>query len=322
MLQTILMGGVDTRERRFKRKLAWHSKCFFCCFFSPSPVETVPHVLHECAGHDRDDLLAKVATEPRCAQMCGIFTEDPRILELENALSAMVEEPHDSPVGQPSDTIFQGRVVVYTDGACKHPRMARIRRAGSGAFYGVDSPSNFSRALPGGRQTNQRAELWAALLVMESDARALEIRTDSKYVHDGVRRWPQWRHLGWGGGNADLWQRVHQCLERAPGRVMTTKVKGHATWQDVESRRVLLEDKIGNAHADRLAGAGADMHRAMVELERAANDRREVARHAQGIMVSILVDRAEKLDMLPSRVVEPPPTQGFTRRVARRLNPP
>ena len=37
LLQTILMGGVDTRERRFKRKLAWHSKCFFCCFFQPLP---------------------------------------------------------------------------------------------------------------------------------------------------------------------------------------------------------------------------------------------------------------------------------------------
>ena len=176
--------------------------------------------------------------------------------------------------------------------------------------------------MPGAKQTNQRAELWAAVLVMESDARALDIRTDSKYVHDGVQRWPQWRHLGWGGSNADLWQRVHQCLDQAPGRVLTTKVKGHATWRDVEAGRVMLQDKVGNAHADRLAGAGADMHHAMVELERAATERHNLAKHVQRIMVSILVDRAERLDMLPSHVVDPPPWQHFTRRVARRLNPP
>ena len=153
---------------------------------------------------------------------------------------------------------------------------------------------------------------------MENDPRPLELRTDSQYVHDGIRRWNAWRRSGWPGANGDLWGRVHSCLIRDPGRVVTTKVKGHATWDDVSRGRVRLEDKIGNSHADRLAGAGADLHEALIALETEAQARIEGAKAQQRKMLKILMERESLLSQLPAHVVDPPFGQ-FTRNVRRRL---
>ena len=191
----------------------------------------------------------------------------------------------------------------------------------SGAFYGPNSPSNISRPLPGPRQTNQRAELWAVVLLLENDPRWLDVRTDSSYVHEGFRRWPLWRHIGWPGCNRDLWDRVGAALETTPGRVLTCKVKGHAKWVDVERRRCSLADKVGNDQADKLAGQGADLHQAMIGMEAAAQERLELAKQVHKRMVDILMDRESGLSELPSHVVDPPAGR-FARRVARRFDPP
>ena len=94
-----------------------------------------------------------------------------------------------------SDELFaHGRIVVYTDGACTHNQDNRLRRAGCGAFWCLDHSLNISRLLEGPVQSNQRAELQAVLLVLQSEGRALEIRTDCQYVYDGARlRRGRWR---------------------------------------------------------------------------------------------------------------------------------
>ena len=60
-----------------------------------------------------------------------------------------------------------------------------------------------------GEQTNQRAELLAALKVCESDPRALEIRSDSAYVCRGFHAASSWR-LQMNRPNSDLWVRVER----------------------------------------------------------------------------------------------------------------
>ena len=319
-IRTVLMGGIETRQRRHRRRVAIHDKCFFC--WNPHPVETTEHILHECSGlrSDRGDLWPNFCTPdlPACTLNCSIVMEDPRIIEAERLLQAAAEMPGEPIQPQPGDTIYQDRVVVFTDGACKRPRHEKIRRAGSGVFYGPDNRSNIARPLPGPAQTNQRAELWAVVLVLENDARRVEIRSDSKYVVNGLRSWPTWRQLGWQGSNRDLWLRVHRCLSAAPDRCLITKVKGHARWSEVRTGSVTMEDKVGNDGADHLAGQGADEHMALIGLESELHERRNKAKGRQKRMAHILHVRDRDLALLPWSVVGPP-VGHFARSLNRRF---
>eukprot|EP00973_Karenia_brevis_P032062 4423806-Karenia_brevis.AAC.1 len=72
-----------------------------------------------------------------------------------------------------------GRVVVFTDGACQCNQFRYLRRAGAGAYWGKSHPLNLSEAVAGDQQTNNRAELLAVLRAVQLDNRPLEIRTDS-----------------------------------------------------------------------------------------------------------------------------------------------
>ena len=69
---------------------------------------------------------------------------------------------------------------------------------------------------------------------------------------------------------------------------------------------MLLCDKIGNAHADRLAGEGADQHQAMISLEEDAQARLEHTKALQMKMLDVLLDRDLGLSELPAHVVDPP----------------
>ena len=95
--------------------------------------------------------------------------------------------------GMVSEECFKdSRVIVWTDGACRHNQDNSFRRAGAGVFYSTGSDKNASVALDGRDQTNQRAELLAAVIALRQDPRPMEIRTDSKYVMDearGLRHW-------------------------------------------------------------------------------------------------------------------------------------
>ena len=72
----------------------------------------------------------------------------------------------------------------------------------------------------------------------------------------------------------------------------STKVKGHATADDVASGRVALLDKFGNDAADALAGKGAATHALPPAEVRAVKHRYAVAQSVQHMMVAILLARA------------------------------
>eukprot|EP00973_Karenia_brevis_P040324 5570592-Karenia_brevis.AAC.1 len=166
-----------------------------------------------------------------------------------------------------SECFHDGRVVIYTDGATRHNQHKDLRRAGSGGFWSHRNPKNFSKALPGLVQTNQRAELYAVWHALEVEARDLEIRSDSQYVVDGcIMHLRTWQRRGWRSRkgpliNSDLWQKIYQLLQsRRANSVKFCKVKGHASWDEVEQGSVSHNDKIGNDMADALAVAGASLH--------------------------------------------------------------
>eukprot|EP00973_Karenia_brevis_P006774 920218-Karenia_brevis.AAC.1 len=88
--------------------------------------------------------------------------------------------------------------------------------------------------LPGQCQTNQRAELYAVLHVLENYPPGVNIHTDSQYVFDGCcKHRHTWQATGWHIHHADLWIRVDNALQRhGPDGYSFTKVKGHAKLRD------------------------------------------------------------------------------------------
>jgi ribonuclease HI len=158
------------------------------------------------------------------------------------------------------ETTLDGRVVVWTDGS------GPVGRAGGGVFYGS---SNFKNAVVpvDGPLTAQRAELAAAVHVLQTELRDLEIRTDSRYVAEGLNTWrARWRRRAWYDKptiarfmkHGDLWHRADRLLDRVDrGAVRVVKIIGHAKQRDVDEGRALEIDAWGNAGADCIAGLAA-----------------------------------------------------------------
>ena len=82
------------------------------------------------------------------------------------------------------ELIIDDEVVIFSDGACTDNQDDRFRKAGCGAFWGIDHPLNIAVPLLGWSQTNQRAELQVVAHILERESRKMNIRSDSQYVID------------------------------------------------------------------------------------------------------------------------------------------
>lgn len=139
---------------------------------------------------------------------------------------------------------------AYTDGACSgNPGpggwgVLLIARDGDAVVK--------ERELSGGEAetTNNRMELMAAIMALESLSRSADITivTDSAYVKNGVTGWIHgWKRNGWRTAdkkpvkNVELWQRLDSAQARH--RVDWRWIKGHAGHEE-------------NERADALARAG------------------------------------------------------------------
>ncbi|KAF9303226.1 hypothetical protein BGZ74_004136 [Mortierella antarctica] len=146
-------------------------------------------------------------------------------------------------------------IVVYTDGSSRGNGQQGCQ-AGLGVFFGVNDPRNVSERLAGEPQTNQRAELTAALRALEvcgSDTKPLEIRTDSMYTINIVTQWGEgWSKNGWKKSdgaavmNRDIIEPLLDRVRNRPGPIKWTHVKAHV-------------GTFGNEMADKLANSGALM---------------------------------------------------------------
>jgi ribonuclease HI len=124
-------------------------------------------------------------------------------------------------------------VAAACDGACS----GNPGPGGWGALLRFEDGSVHEMGGAERATTNNRMELTAALALLEALAElprhpSLTIRTDSRYLIDGLSKWlPGWKRKGWrtasGGAvlNRDLWEQ----LDRAKLRdVPLTYVKGHS----------------------------------------------------------------------------------------------
>eukprot|EP01006_Ploeotia_vitrea_P053947 TRINITY_DN67832_c3_g1_i1.p1 TRINITY_DN67832_c3_g1~~TRINITY_DN67832_c3_g1_i1.p1 ORF type:complete len:298 (-),score=38.00 TRINITY_DN67832_c3_g1_i1:45-938(-) len=157
-------------------------------------------------------------------------------------------------------------VQVWTDGACSGAEDQRV--AGIGVYFGaVDDKRNVSERLAGERQTNQRAELAAAVRALREVPlqHNVQIDSDSSYVVKGATDWLwNWKATGWVTAakkeitNLDLWQELDEELAKrtaAGTQVLWKQVVGHG-------------GDMGNIQADNLAVQGSKKKpKAMVQPE-------------------------------------------------------
>jgi ribonuclease HI len=138
-------------------------------------------------------------------------------------------------------------VEVFTDGACRG-------NPGPGGWGALLRYGDKEKELYGGEAntTNNRMELMAAIMALESLNRECQVRltTDSEYVKNGITQWlPKWKARGWRTANktpvknADLWQRLDRAA--AQHNVQWHWVRGHSGHAE-------------NERADQLANRGID----------------------------------------------------------------
>jgi len=148
--------------------------------------------------------------------------------------------------------VCPSHIIAWTDGACKSNGLPQAA-AGVGVYFGKEDIRNISERLDG-RQTNQRAELTAAIRCIQSVLKHnsndvhLEIRTDSNYVVQGMTDWIiTWKKKNWSTQvlNKDLWEKLDD---------LTQKIQ-QVTWVHVSAHSGIPE----NDEADRLAVDGCTM---------------------------------------------------------------
>jgi ribonuclease HI len=120
-------------------------------------------------------------------------------------------------------------VDIYTDGACSG-------NPGPGGWGAILRWNGSEKELSGGERetTNNRMELMAAIVALESLTRPVPVRlhTDSQYVRDGITQWiAGWKRNGWKTAarrpvkNEDLWRRLDAA--QAQHNVSWHWIRGH-----------------------------------------------------------------------------------------------
>ena len=142
-------------------------------------------------------------------------------------------------------------VSVFVDGACRNNGQ-EDPQGGCGIYWSDENPLNVSEHLLGEKQTNNRAELTAAIIALaqakHNQIKQVQISTDSKYVKDGITKWIHgWKANGWKTTqksdvlNKDLWTTLDKISNQL--QLKWCWVEGHG-------------EVIGNLRADGLAKAG------------------------------------------------------------------
>ncbi len=224
------------------------------------------------------------------------------------------------------------RLIVYTDGACKHQADDRLRSAGCGIFVSPGHPWNSSFPLPGVAQSSDLAELRALVHAVEgATAQNIDVivKLDNAYVADqasailaGATSWPACGHA--------LWRRlaIAQAEQLASGSSghAAAWIKGHSTAEDVALGIISPEDRCGNQAADRLASSAASVHSCPEDIIERAKVRKVLTALVQTYLVEVLLSRRlvliekhsiqpedslQPLTGLPSPPPSPPPYQAI-----------
>ncbi|KAI0984116.1 hypothetical protein GJ496_003080 [Pomphorhynchus laevis] len=141
--------------------------------------------------------------------------------------------------------------VVYTDGCCiNNGKNGAV--SGIGVYWHEGSSFNVSERLPG-KQTNNRAEIHAAIRALEQcislNKSSITIRTDSQFMIDCMTKWiGKWKSNGWRLSTGEP-VKNRSDLEELDRLCYQVDV----AWQHVPGH----SGDFGNEKADQLAREGA-----------------------------------------------------------------
>lgn len=157
--------------------------------------------------------------------------------------------PPPPPVAPAAVASCEGEIEAYADGACL-ANGRKDARAGIGVYCA--SPAIELSERIAGLQTNQRAELHAAIRALEvlPEHRAVKLHLDSKYLINGITDWlPKWRRSNWRKhvANRDLFERL-DCLLQSR-RVRLVYVPGHTGVEGNERADVLAKRAAGHVES-------------------------------------------------------------------------
>jgi ribonuclease HI len=141
-------------------------------------------------------------------------------------------------------------IVIYIDGSSLNNGQPNAR-AGYGVYFGPQDSRNVSAPLRDGAQTNQRAELMAAITALRSvdESAHVQLKSDSHYVIKGMTEWVKtWKGKQWQVSvtNIDLFRWLDQLVQSRQGETEFLYVPAHS-------------GVLGNECADALAKKGAQM---------------------------------------------------------------
>ena len=168
-----------------------------------------------------------------------------------------ISQENGGTTGQAFMVTADGFTEVYTDGACPNNGKSEAK-AGVGVWWGDGHSLNYSRRVTGDKQTNNVAEIQAAIVAIRQAVKAekkkLVIHTDSQFLINCVTKWMQgWKKKGWKTAtgqavkNQDDLMVLDSLLAANRGlEIRWSHVKGHS-------------GNRGNDEADRLAVEGANM---------------------------------------------------------------
>ena len=256
-LRTVISGNVITES--VAAKWGRPRACPHC----GATVEDLEHRLWACPRWQamRHAAFATSGFTPAAARAClPAETARTAVLPLDTRLQALAHDAqraHQLPqLPDPAaPELPQGRVRAWTDGSCLRPADPLLARAGWGLrLEGLPGGRLEIHGPVDGRQTAQRAELWAAVHACSQARAPLDVVTDSRFVARGVAALRgganpvDWQH-------ADLWEAIAPHCRS--GLLRARWVKAHLSRAEATDRGMSEADWAGNAAADRLADAGA-----------------------------------------------------------------
>lgn len=125
---------------------------------------------------------------------------------------------------------------AYTDGACINNGSINAQAGWGAVIYSPEgSTLEIAGPLTEQRQTNQRAELMAAIKAVEAITKPgnINLYSDSQYVVKGATEWmPKWKLNNWRNSakqaveNQDLWKALDALLSKR--QLAFYWVKGHS----------------------------------------------------------------------------------------------
>lgn len=269
VLEGILAGAVNTRHQLEKMNLAENTICVHC---ANNADETKQHMFWVCPAWEyiRKATIGRFGSSlwtrhPQVVTQCsGITLMPPWLLTEWQRLSEMVQrEVPRVPWATAQTQVLQDErgILVWTDGSTSHASIPDLTRSGVGIFFQEQSDLNFSAALAGEHQTNNRAELLAVTLAAELGSywqQSLVIHTDSDWVfrrastlHNMPEVPHQWEHH-------DLWLRLHRACSTIT--VIFVFVPSHLSLDNCADHGVAPSLVVGNNGADRLAKQGVLLH--------------------------------------------------------------